>query len=256
MYKFRASGAAPLFLGDDGLTEKQEEELSYLQGRPNPTANQQDKMAELITKKFAEPVLSKGAQTFIKEVVEKHFYEYKSNFQGNKKTEKGNLVEDDTIAMYNLVHMKDLVKSEEELSFGPFIGHPDMLDYEDFKIPDAKSVWDKTTLPKFEEDGADTGYEWQIRLYLYMKLKMTGNDRWRNGSIFYALISTPEQLLTEWDDDSLHYVDDLDLNLRYTEVPVYLSDEDIVKIEKRGKIATKFANEYHERLLNKNKSNV
>jgi hypothetical protein len=149
--------------------------------------------------------------------------------------------------------MRDLVKSEEELSYGPYIGHPDMIDHEEFKIPDAKSVWDKTTLPKFPEDGENSDYEWQVKLYLYMKLRMTGDDRWRNGSIFYALISTPESLLTEWDDDSLHYVDDLDLNLRYTEVPIYLSDADIAKIEKRGEIATKFANEYHERLLNKNK---
>jgi hypothetical protein len=263
-FKFRASGAAPLLLGEDGLTDKQEERLLELQSEKSTGINKNGnsvkwtdvkaaELTDLITKKFGEPELSVGAKTFIKSVVEKHVYQYKSSFSGNKKTEKGWAVEDQAIELYNLVHLTDLKKSEEELSFGPFKGHPDIIDYDNFKIPDAKSSWDKLTFPKFEEDGRNSDYEWQDKLYLYMKMKMTGDDRWRNGGIFYALISTPENLLSDFDLEDLHYVDNLPLELRYTEVPVTLTDEDIAKIERRGIAATKYANEYYNKLINKNK---
>jgi len=51
----------------------------------------------------------------------------------------------------------------------------------------------------------------------------------------------------------LHYVNDLDLNLRVTPIDYVLTDEDIAKIERREKAALKYATEYYNFLINKNK---
>ena len=253
MYKFRASAAAPLFTGEDGITQKQQEELDYLLSRPNPTDNQRQKIHDILEKKNAEPELPQGAKTFIEEIVEKSIYGYNTSFSGNKSTDKGNAVEDDSIELYNAIFITDHKKVIMELSFGPYVGHPDIVSYHDYKVIDIKSPWDKKTFPKFEEDGRNTTYEWQVKLYLYMILKSTKIDNWRNGEIAYMLVNTPENLLNDWDDETLHYMDDLSFELRHTIVPVVLTDADIEKIERRGDMATKYANFYHDKLMNKNK---
>jgi len=81
----------------------------------------------------------------------------------------------------------------------------------------------------------------------------TGDQSWRHGEIAFILVSTPEEDVPEWEEPSLHYVDHLEDNLRYTIVPVYLSDEDIKHIETRSKAAQEFAKEYYNVLINKNK---
>ena len=261
-FKVRASSAAPLFTGEDGLTEKQEQRLQELLDRlelskENPkkalTDNMQTELLDIQAKKEAEPQLSAGAKSLVEQIVKKHVYGYESVFGGDKKTDKGNLCEDQTRELHNMIHLTDLHKCEETLSWGIYTGHPDAIDEDNFKIPDFKSPWSKDSFPVTVEDGRDSTYEWQVKLYLYMKLHMTGDIRWRNGSVFYGLISTPEQLLHEWDDEKLHYVDDLDLSLRYTEVPVVLTDHDIKKIDRRGEMALKHAEQYYNMLMSKNK---
>ena len=261
-FKVRASSAAPLFTGEDGLTEKQEQRLQELLDRLELSKSDEKKkltdpmkteLAELQKKKTAEPQLSAGAKSLVEQIVKKYVYGYDSVFGGDKKTEKGNLCEDQTRELYNMVHLIDLQKCEETLSWGIYTGHPDSIDEENFKIPDFKSPWSKDSFPVTVEEGKDSTYEWQVKLYLYMKLHMTGDIGWKNGCVFYGLISTPEQLLNEWDDEKLHYVDDLDLSLRYTEVSVVLTDHDIRKIDRRGEMAMKYAEQYYNTLMSKNK---
>jgi hypothetical protein len=52
----------------------------------------------------------------------------------------------------------------------------------------------------------------------------------------------------------MHYVpDEFPLNLRTTSVPVELTDDDILKIERRLRVAEEYANEYYNKVINKNK---
>jgi hypothetical protein len=81
---------------------------------------------------------------------------------------------------------------------------------------------------------------------------MTGMD-WRKGEVFHSLVTTPEELVPEYEHDSLHFADNLADNLRVTVCPVYLSDDDIVHMDRRLKAAQKYAAEYKDYLLNKNK---
>jgi hypothetical protein len=215
------------------------------------------KRDDLIKKRDAEPVLQAGAITYVREVVNKYVYNYKESFS-NRSTDKGTEVEAESIEIYNRLMFTDYKKLEEgdefyELAFGSFTGHPDVVDKKKLFVLDIKSSETKKSFPKLPEDGENSTYEWQVKLYLYMLRKMTKLD-WRDGEYAHVLTNTPEGMVGDWEEPSLHIMDDLSDNLRVTRIPVYLSDEDILHIEKRELAALKFAGDYEHKLLNKNGS--
>jgi len=274
--RFRASGIAPLFLGRDGLTDVQERDLEALVVRFRSWRDETDdklkakfKLTDIMMAKLEELKeakqqfisgnieLSKGAQTFIKDVVRQGIMKFSAPFGGNKYTEKGNQCEDMAIELYNSIFFKDykkLVEGDEfyELSYGLVGGHPDIVDVDNKKVIDIKVPWSKDTFPDFEEDGESDLYVWQIRTYLYMLRKITGNDGWSDGEIAYMLIDTPEALVPENDGDDLHMMSDVADNLRSTIVTVTLTDEHVEHMDRRVAAAIKFADKYKQRLLNKN----
>lgn len=256
MLRLRASTASPVFLGDDGLTAKQTEQLNELLDKIKLTEKQAEKRDELIAKRDSPVELSAGAKTLIEEYVDREIYNYKEDFS-NPKTEKGWIVEADSIEIYNRVFFTNYKKLEEgdkfySLSYGIIGGHPDIVDCERRMVIDIKSSWTKKTFPKTSEKAFDTGYQWQVKLYLYMLTKIT-SDEWVHGEVAHVLTTTPEGIKPEWEDDSLHYMDNLSDNLRVTVVPVELTDDDILKIERRVKAAADYANEYYSKVINKNK---
>ena len=252
--KFRASAAAPLFLGEDGLTKNQLDKIEELIAKEKRTEIQEQTLIDLIKKRDAPIELSKGAKSYIESVVDEYVYGYKDSVD-NKYTRKGTLVEDSEdqdynksdIQLANVVLFKDYVKSNSYLKKGHFHGHPDIEDEEEQEIADVKSSWNKKTFPKKPEDGENSTYEWQGKLYCYMK-------GWYKFKLIYGLMSTPEEMVPDWEHPSLHYVDDLPINLRITVINYTLLPEDIAKIEKREKAAVKYAEEYYNYLINKNKN--
>jgi len=66
-------------------------------------------------------------------------------------------------------------------------------------------------------------------------------------------MTTPEDLVPDNESGTLHYVNDLPLNLRVTYLDYELTKKDIEKIERREKAAVKYAEEYYNFLINKNK---
>lgn len=251
--KFRASACAPLFTGEDGLTEKQEEKLSQLLAKEKRTALQEQEMLDLIAKRDAEPELPKGAKTYIEGLVDQYVYKYEDSID-NKYVRKGLAVEDSddddinksAIKIASRVIFADYSKSVSYLQKGHFHGHPDIEDEDEQEIVDIKSSWNKKTFPKRPEDGHDSTYEWQGKLYCYMK-------GWSKFKLCYVLMTTPEELVPDNESDSLHYCNDLPLNLRVTYLDYELTDKDIEKIERREKAAIKYAQEYYNFLINKNK---
>lgn len=251
--KFRASACAPLFTGEDGLTDKQEEKLAQLLAKEKRTALQEQEVLDLIAKRDAEPELPKGAKTYIEGLVDQYVYKYEDSID-NKYVRKGLAVEDSddeninksAIKIASRVIFAEYSKSVSYLKKGHFHGHPDIEDDEEKMIVDIKSSWSKKTFPKRPEDGHDSTYEWQGKLYCYMK-------GWSKFRLCYVLMSTPEELVPENENDSLHYCDDLPLNLRVTYLDYELTDKDIEKIERREQAAVKYAKEYYNFLINKNK---
>jgi len=109
---------------------------------------------------------------------------------------------------------------------------------------DIKSSWSKKTFPKLSRHADNDTYVWQVKAYLLMK-------GFSKGQIAYCLVSTPEELLTEWDDDTLHYVDHIDESKRVTVVDVELTEEDKVFMLGRLKAAKEYAEKYLDELKNK-----
>jgi len=246
--KFRSSSVAALFTGTDGLTYAQARDLEDLLSRIKLTEKQAEKRDELIAKRDAPIELPVGAKSYIEELVDQEIYKYSPSFS-SKETEKGTKVEDESIEIYNRLfftnHSK-LVESDEyyELEDEFTTGHPDIDSKELKKVIDIKSSFTKKTFPKFAKDGKNSNYEWQVKNSLRML-------KWTHGEIAYVLTNTPEELLNDWDEPSLHYMDDLEDRLRVTIVPIELTEDDIKFMEGRLKAAQKYASEYREMLINK-----
>lgn len=254
MLRVRASKCAALFTGTDGLTEKQMEALYVLMTKVKLTDNQAAKRDELIAKRDAPITLGEGARTLIEEAIDEMVYDYKVSFNTREMT-KGTDVEDESIEIYNRIFFTDYRKMEEEddhfsLSFLFASGHPDIVDCERRKVIDIKSSWSKKTFPK--RAPKNPAYEWQVKMYLYMLTKKTG-EHWADGEIAYILTTTPEELMPEHEDDSLHYMDALEDNLRATIVKIELTEDDIKHMDARMFAAEMYAKEYVNFLTTKNK---
>ena len=252
--KIRSSSCSPLFMGDDGLTDIQQSQLDELLSKIKLTEAQAIKRDQL-QQKAGEVQLSKGAKTLIEEYINREYYGYTESFS-NPKTQKGWDVEQESIDIYNRIFFTNYHKQAEfdkyyHISHGISVGHPDIVDCENKKIIDIKSSWSKKTFPKTIEQAYDPNYEWQVKHYLYIMTKMTGDD-WRHGEVAFILTTTPEELKPDYEDDSLHYMEHLDDNLRATVFNVELTDKDIVKMDKRLAAAEKYAIFYSNLLKNKN----
>jgi len=276
--RLRTHNIAPLFLGTDGLTDKQLERLrelserhanflcetdAKLKAKYKLTANMEDELDALLDMKekyeSGDIELPQGAKSLIEEYIDAEVYEYKSTFD-SKEVSKGRDedVENASIKLYNDVfftsHSK-LVEGDEyyELSYNNIVGHPDIVCDITHMIKDAKSSWSKKTFPKTVDKAENSTYTWQVRTYLYMLQGMTGDSRWNSGEVFHCLVDTPEGLVPEYEDDSLHVASNLSDNIRVTVVPVELTDEHIDHMNRRIKMAIKYAEKYKQFLLNKNK---
>ena len=241
--KFRASSIGALFTGTDGLTEKQEETLNNLLSKIKLTEKQAETRDELIAKRDAPIELPQGAKSYIESLVEKEVYDYK-DIISTKEMEKGTLVEDESIYLYNRVFFTDYQKSELSLEMDNVSGHPDITDDANKMVIDIKSSWSKKTFPKLPEHAKNSTYEWQVKTYLMML-------GWSKGQIAYCLVSTPESLLNDWDDDTLHYVDHLEDRMRVTIVDVELTEQDKRFMKGRIDAAAKYYDEYKLKLVNK-----
>ncbi len=134
MLSLRASTSSPVFLGEDGLTIKQQETLEELLDKIKLTEKQAEKRDELIAKRDQPVELSVGAKTLVEEYVDRKVYRYENNFS-SPITEKGWAVEVNSIEVYNDVFGTKHKKLEEgdqyyHIEYGIIGGHPDIVDCE------------------------------------------------------------------------------------------------------------------------------
>lgn len=166
-------------------------------------------LAEIMTDpKSANETLSVGAKTYIERLAKQNVYGFE-DVMTSKYTEKGCIVENESIALYNSVFFTDHAKNEERRTNDWITGECDI--YTGNKIIDIKSPWSLATFPATSEAGKDKTYEWQLRAYMWL---------WDvdEAEIAYCLVSTPDELIG-WDNPDLHYVDHIDPALRVTIVP-------------------------------------
>jgi hypothetical protein len=147
-------------------------------------------------------VLSATCKTYIKELVKEDLFGYKSTIDSKYLT-KGIDMEDTSIDLYNEVHGTLYLKNTERLENEFITGECD-INAED-KIIDIKSSWSLETFPASPEDidAVKTGYEWQLRSYMWLYDKP-------KAELAYCMVSTPDYLLKEWDNLGIHKVDSHD----------------------------------------------
>jgi hypothetical protein len=105
----------------------------------------------------------------------------------SKYTRKGNLVEEESIALYNSLrgtnHKKNLVTFQNEL----LIGTPDILDE---KVKDAKSSYSLFTFLSSKTSKLNPDYYWQLQGYMML----TGRTK---AELFYALVNSTADDISE-----------------------------------------------------------
>lgn len=196
-------------------------------------------LAEIMTDaKEKTEVLSKGAKTVIEAMAKEFVYGYHKTISG-KEMEKGTLVEDESIRLYNDVFFNDYAKNTVRLENDWISGECDI--FTGSKIIDIKSSWSIPTFPATTATAAaqskDRGYDWQLRAYMWL---------WdvEQAEVAYCLVSTPDELIG-YEDPELHYVDHINPTLRVTTVS-YIRDRDL---EEKIKTKVEAANEYMQQLV-------
>lgn len=112
----------------------------------------------------------------------------------NKYTEKGTLVEEDSITLYSLVTKKFHKKNTETVSNEFLIGTPDLFDGETIMtatlVKDIKSSWDIFTFFSNFAKPMNKMYEWQLDGY-------GGITGAKDLSLVYCLVNTPHHLIED-----------------------------------------------------------
>ena len=187
--------------------------------------------------KLKTETLSAGAKTYVKKLAREFVYNFSEDIS-SKYMDKGIIVEDTAIALYNSVFFTDYKKNTERKTNEWLTGECDIDTGK--KIIDIKSSWSLATFPCVSEDGIDKGYEWQGRAYMML----WNREEFENA---YCMVSTPEELL-RYDQEDLHYVDNIDESLRVT-ITAYKRDLELEeKIKQKCEAAQQYFNEVLEQI--------
>lgn len=166
-------------------------------------------LAEIMTDpKSKDENLSAGAKTFVENIAKRLVYGYEESVT-SKYMEKGILVEDRSIELYNAVFFTSYAKNTERKTNNWITGEADIVTPS--KIIDIKSSWSIPTFPARVAAGKDKTYEWQLRAYMWL---------WDidQAEIAYCLVDTPDELIS-YENEQLHSVSHINPELRVTVVP-------------------------------------
>jgi hypothetical protein len=218
-FRFRCSSLGlimtdPLSIDEQHVTE----EIAAIQKKKSRTDEE-----KAVLQAAKDKSLSAGAKTFLETLAKEFVYNYHETVS-TKYMDKGLIVEDQAIELYNSVFFTDHRKNTVRLSDEHITGECDII-VPGVKGIDIKSSWSKTTFPATAEAGADKLYEWQCRGYM----KLWDVPEW---DVAYCLVNTPDELV-RFEQADLHYMDDIDEALRVTVVR-YQRD-----MELESKIVTK-----------------
>lgn len=153
--------------------------------------------------------LSKSAKTFLDKMAKEYVYGFSEVVSG-KYMDKGMIVEDDAIALYNEVNFVNHSKNTKRLENEWITGECDIFTGK--KIIDVKSSWSLPTFPATSAAALaiskERGYDWQVRAYMML---------WdvHAAEVAFCMVDTPEELIG-YEDEQLHYVSHIQPALRVT----------------------------------------
>lgn len=198
-------------------------------------------LAKIMTKgRSKTEILGETAKAYIMEQAKEQFYGIK-NVLSAKQLDKGNMNEAKAIEMLNDVRFMDFRKNEIRKTNEWLTGEADIVGED--RIIDIKNSWSFDTFPCFETEAQkkvkQSGYDWQLRGYMLLFDKP-------KAEVVFCMTTTPEVLLSPFDDRSLHNVDHIDPALRITAVNIERDPE----LEEKMLEQYEHANNYYKQCLN------
>lgn len=181
-------------------------------------------------------VLSETAKSEIRKIAKQDFYGYETDTR-TKPMIKGTDWEQSGIDLLNNVRFTNYTKNELRLENEYMTGCCDIIT--DDLIIDIKSSWSLETFPATPAEGENSDYEWQGRAYMWLY------DR-PSFELVYAMHTTPDELLSEWDNMSIHRVDHIPMQYRIT----VLRYERDLEHEEMIKERLLYCNEYYSKYVN------
>jgi hypothetical protein len=186
-------------------------------------------------------VLSETAKTYIRQIAKEDFYGYNSELN-NKYLSKGTNQELESIELLNAVRFEEYTKNTQRITTDLLTGECDIIT--DDTIIDIKTSWSLETFPATASEAHDKDYEWQVRGYMMLY------DR-PKAEVVFCMVSTDKELLTAWDNLSIHEVDHIEPRFRVTAV-CYERDEEIEagmleKLEAAQEYYVSYVNELNEK---------
>lgn len=181
-------------------------------------------------------VLSETAKAEIRRIAKEDFFGYESKIT-TKPMIKGTDWEQDGIDLLNNVRFTNYTKNNLRVENEYMSGCCDIIT--DDLIIDIKSSWSLETFPATPSEGENSDYEWQGRAYMWLY------DR-PAFDLVYTMYTTPDELLTEWDNKTIHRVDHIPSHHRVT---VLSYERDLDKEEEiRERLI--YCNEYYSKYIN------
>lgn len=186
--------------------------------------------------------LSQTAKSYIIQKAKEDFFEYKTELN-NKYVLKGIHQEQDSIDLLNAVRFENYKKYEHRAENEWLTGSCDIIT--ENLIIDIKSSWSLETFPATSYELKDlSDYEWQGRAYLWLY------DRPR-FELCYVMVSTADDILSDYDSYAIHKVDHIDPAKRITSIRFERDKELEIQMAEKLIAATEFYNEVLTQLKNK-----
>ena len=181
-------------------------------------------------------MLSETAKSEIRRIAKQDFYGFNTELR-TKPMIKGTEWEQEGIDLLNTVRFTNYTKNEERVTNEQMSGCCDIIT--DDLIIDIKSSWSLDTFPATPSEGENSDYEWQGRAYMWLY------DR-PAFELVYTMYTTPDDLLTEWDNLSIHRVNHIPMHHRVT----VLSYERDMEKEEQIRERLIYCNEYYSKYVN------
>ena len=186
--------------------------------------------------------LSQTAKSYIIQKAKEDFFDYHSELT-NKYVLKGIHQEQDSIDLLNAVRFENYKKYEHRAENEWLTGSCDIITEE--LIIDVKTSWSLETFPSTSYELKDLNdYEWQGRAYMWLY------DRPR-FELSYVMVSTLDELLSDFDNYALHKVDHIDPAKRITSITFERDKELEIQMAEKLIAAHSFYNEVLTQLNNK-----
>jgi hypothetical protein len=166
-------------------------------------------IGQIMTNSRTKGQLSKTAQSYVETWIKEQIYKRRKVIT-TKYMEKGNIVEDRSIAFAGRVLNADIIKNEQRYENDYMTGTPDVIT-EDYVI-DVKNSWDCFTFPLFYDKVPNKDYYYQAQGYM----ALTGLSHYK---LIYTLLDTPDSLI----EREFKYASELDYDTfakdyRYSEI--------------------------------------